>query len=140
MLKKSTIVYRRERDIDATESERLLAQSRLGAIQPIADPDRLRRMLTGSQLVITARDEEDLRLLGVARCVTDFAWCCYLSELVVAREAQGLGIGRELVAAVRAEIGPEVALFISSVPEAAGFYERIGMERMEDVFRFQRER
>jgi hypothetical protein len=66
MLKKSSVQYRRERDLDPTEFQRLLAQSRLGAVRPIADPDRVRRMLTGSQLVITARDVEDLRLLGVA--------------------------------------------------------------------------
>ena len=37
-------------------------------------------------------------LIGVARSVTDFAYCCYLSDLAVNRDFQRRGIGSELMA------------------------------------------
>jgi ribosomal protein S18 acetylase RimI-like enzyme len=76
----------------------------------------------------------------VARCLTDFAWCCYLSDLAVVRQAHGLGVGRGLLSEVRRRIGPSVALILSSVPEAVAFYERVGMERISDAFWYRRDR
>jgi ribosomal protein S18 acetylase RimI-like enzyme len=75
----------------------------------------------------------------VARCITDFAWCCYLSELAVSASAQGLGVGKRLLEEARRQLGPQVALILSSVPEAAGFYERAGMARIPDAFWFRRQ-
>jgi ribosomal protein S18 acetylase RimI-like enzyme len=63
-------------------------------------------MLSEADLVVTARlDQGDRRLVGVARCVTDFAWCCYVSELAVAASAQGRGIGKRLLDETRAKSG-----------------------------------
>jgi ribosomal protein S18 acetylase RimI-like enzyme len=91
--------------------------------------------------VLTARRAGPERtLLGVARGVTDFAWCCYISELAVSASAQGLGVGKALLEEARRQIGPDVALFLASVPDAVGFYERIGMVRLADTFWFPRQR
>jgi len=40
----------------------------------------------------------------------------------------------------RRQLGPSVAISLLSVPDAAAFYERIGMKRMPDAFWFSRER
>jgi ribosomal protein S18 acetylase RimI-like enzyme len=78
--------------------------------------------------------------VGVARGVTDFSWVCYISELAVSQSAQGLGIGKSLLDEARRQLGPSVAIALISMPDAVGFYERIGMAHMPDAFWFGRER
>jgi len=135
------IVTAVEPDLDPTEFRRVLVESGLGAQRPVDDPDRLRRMIEGADLVVTARlDLAGRPLVGVARGISDGAWACYLAEVAVSESAQGLGVGRALLDAARAELGPEVAIFLASVPDATGFYERIGMARLDDAFWFRRER
>lgn len=132
--------YGVEPTLDAQAFKRVLDESGLGRIRPTTDLVRLQAMLSAADLVVTARlDAPDGELVGVARCLTDFAWCGYLSDLAVTKSAQGLSIGRGLLGEVRRRIGPRVALILSSVPEAAAFYERAGMERIADAFWFRRE-
>ena len=90
--------------------------------------------------MLTARlDIEGKPLIGVARGITDFSWVCYISELAVSQSAQGLGIGKGLMDEARRQLGPSVAISLISMPDAVGFYERIGMKRMVDAFWFGRE-
>lgn len=134
------IVFAREATLEVAEFRKILVDAGLGASRPVEDSDRLRMMLVGSNLIMTARtDQPDRCLLGVARCVTDFSWCCYLSELAVSTSAQGLGIGRGLLEATRRQLGPGISLILASVPEATGFYQRAGMARIADAFWFRRE-
>ncbi|TIP79894.1 MAG: GNAT family N-acetyltransferase, partial [Mesorhizobium sp.] len=48
--------------------------------------------------------------------------------------------GKGLLDEARRQLGPSVAMSLISVPDAVGFYERIGMARMPDAFWFGRER
>jgi ribosomal protein S18 acetylase RimI-like enzyme len=139
MIERPPIVYARETTIGVTEFRRLLVESGLGAIRPVDDEVRLRQMLSAANLILTARIEgRDNALVGIARCVTDFSWCCYLSELAVSASAQGLGIGKGLLDEARRELGPRVSLILASVPNAVGFYERAGMTRLPDTFWYKR--
>jgi ribosomal protein S18 acetylase RimI-like enzyme len=141
MTDRAHVFYALEPALDVAEFRRVLMESGLGAIRPVDDPPRLQRMLSASDLVVTARlAQPDGPLVGVARGLTDFSWCCYLSELAVSPSAQGLGIGKGLLDEARRQIGPEASLFLNSIPDAASFYERIGMERQADSFFFRRER
>ena len=56
------------------------------------------------------------------------------------RSAQGLGVGRALLDAARRRVGPQLSLVLHSMPDAVGFYERVGMQRVEHAFWFPRER
>jgi GNAT superfamily N-acetyltransferase len=133
--------YALEPALPAEEFRRVLIDSGLGAIRPVDDLQRLQTMLSNAQLVVTARlDEPGGTLVGVARTITDFAWCAYLSDLAVVKSAQGLGIGRGLLDATRAHCGPSAALILSSVPDAVQFYERAQMERIADAFWYRRAR
>jgi GNAT superfamily N-acetyltransferase len=135
------VAYAVEPALAATEFRRVLVESGLGAIRPVDDLPRLQAMLSAAQLVVTVRLEQpDRPLVGVARTITDFAWCAYLSDLAVVQSAQGLGIGRGLLDATRAQLGPQAALILSSVPDAAAFYERAQMERIADAFWYRRVR
>lgn len=141
MHKRPRILYAREPILDVAEFRRVLVESGLGATRPIDDEPRLKAMLSNANLVVTARlDEADRPLVGVARCITDFSWCCYLTELAVSASARGLGVGKDLLSETRRQLGPHVSLILASVPEAVGFYERIGMPRMPNAFWYRRER
>ena len=98
MADRHRVLYAREPTLDVAEFRRVLIESCLGATRSIGDGARLRAMLSAADLILTARLEQPGRpLVGVARCITDFAWCCYLSELAVAASAQGFGIGDGLL-------------------------------------------
>ncbi|SFK37431.1 GNAT family N-acetyltransferase [Lysobacter sp. cf310] len=134
----SSIVYAREATVAVADFRQVLVDSGLGAIRPVDDAPRLRQMLDAADLIVSAR-RPDGELVGIARCVTDFAWCCYLSELAVSKAAQGLGIGQGLLDETRRQLGPTVSLILASVPDAVGFYERAGMAPMQHTFWYKRE-
>lgn len=135
------ILYAREQDLDVAEFRRVLVDSGLGRIRPVDDEPRLQAMIAGANLIVTARlDRSGRPLVGVGRGVTDSAWCCYLSDLAVSPSAQGLGVGKGLLDEARRQLGPQVSLYLVSVPDAVGFYERAGMTRLTDAFSYRRER
>jgi ribosomal protein S18 acetylase RimI-like enzyme len=141
MAERSRILYASEPALDVAEFRRVLIESGLGETRPIDDEARLKTMLSGANLVLTARlDIDGKPLIGIARGITDFSWVCYISELAVSGAAQGLGVGKGLLNEARRQLGPSVAISLLSVPDAVGFYERIGMVRMPDAFWFNRKR
>ncbi|ESY87996.1 N-acetyltransferase GCN5 [Mesorhizobium sp. LNHC220B00] len=146
MAENSHVLYAREPALGISEFRRVLVESGLGEVRPVDDEARLKAMLEGANLIVTARldmahlDKEATRLIGVARCLTDFSWVCYISDLAVSAKAQGLGIGKGLMDEVARQLGPSVAISLISMPDAVGFYERIGMKRIPDAFWISRKR
>jgi ribosomal protein S18 acetylase RimI-like enzyme len=134
----SSIVYTREPKLDAGEFIDVLLRSGLSERRPVGDRDRIERMLAHANLIVTARDRG--RLVGVSRSLTDFSYCCYISDLAVDRGCQGEGIGRRLIEETRQAAGPEAACILLSAPAALGFYRAIGMPQADNAFIFQRER
>jgi ribosomal protein S18 acetylase RimI-like enzyme len=133
------VLYAREQNLDVREFRDVLIDSGLGRIRPVGDEARLRQLISGAGLIVTARlASRNRTLVGVARCVTDFSWCCYLSDLAVAKSAQGLGVGKGLLDEVRRQLGPQVSVTLVSVPDAIGFYQKVGMARLADAFSFMR--
>ena len=63
-----------------------------GLNRPVEDRSAVERFLKHSNLFVTAR--QDGRLVGFARSLTDFCFCCYLSDLAVDKACQGQGIGK----------------------------------------------
>jgi ribosomal protein S18 acetylase RimI-like enzyme len=141
MSENSHVLCASEPELGIAEFRRVLAESGLGDTRPVEDDARLQAMLSGANLVLTARlNVEGRPLIGVLRAITDFSWVCYISELAVSQSAQGLGIGKGLMDEARRQLGPSVAISLISMPDAVGFYERIGMKRMADAFWFSRKR
>ncbi|GJE79255.1 GNAT family N-acetyltransferase [Methylorubrum thiocyanatum] len=132
------VVYGLEPDLDAEAFQGILVESGLAPRRPAEYLERLDRILRASDLIVTARLGG--RLVGVARTLTDFAFCAYLSDLAVARDCQGRGIGRRLIAETRAAAGPETSLLLTAAPGVEGYYEAIGMARVPHAFRTDRER
>lgn len=109
-----------------------------GIRRPTNDLSRIERMFANADLIYSAWHED--RLVGVCRALTDFSYCCYLSDLAVDQAYQKHGIGRELIANVRSAIGEEVTLILVSAPEAAAYYPKIGFEKAEHAFIIKRTR
>lgn len=130
-----TISYLLEPSLGRADFVGLLQRSGLAERRPVDDDACIDGMLANANLILTARDPAaGNRLVGVSRCVTDFSYCCYCSDLAVDRDYQGQGIGSGLIDASRAQLGPKCSFFLISAPQAVAFYERIGMPRIECVF------
>ncbi|VIO72573.1 hypothetical protein CI1B_42180 [Bradyrhizobium ivorense] len=132
------ISYSREPSIGVDEFIDVLRQSGLGERRPIADSDRIGRMIANANLIVTAR--KDGKLVGVSRALTDFCFCCYLSDLAVDRAYQGHGIGKRLIEETRRHAGPESMCLLLSAPGATSFYKSIGMPQADNAFLYKRER
>jgi len=141
MTEPAKVLYANEPALDVAEFRRVLVESGLGKVRPVDDEARLKAMLDNANLVLTARlDRPDRQLVGVARGMTDFSWVCYIADLAISSTAQGLGVGKGMMDEVQRQLGPSVAISLISMPDAVGFYERIGMTRMTDAFWFSRQR
>ncbi len=125
------ITYRTGNDIDVDEMIELYIDSTLGERRPVDDRERMARMLEEADLVITAWDSD--LLVGISRCVTDWAYCNYLSDLAVRADYQGRGIGKELVRRSR-EATPSATLILLAAPKAVDYYPKIGMTRHESAW------
>lgn len=134
------IEYEQVSDLSCDDFIGLLHCSGLAERRPVADRDRIDRMLRHSNLVIAAREAETGLLVGVARSLTDFSYCCYLSDLAVDRHYQARGIGRRLIEETRKAAGPESMCLLVSAPNAVPFYEAIGMPRVDNAFLYRRDR
>ena len=118
------VVYARETDLAVDDYIDVVGHSALGATRPIADRDRIATMIAGADLIVTAR--LDGRCVGLARCLTDFAWVAYCGDLAVHDDFQGHGIGKGLLEACREHLGDGVGMGLLSVPGAVGFYDKHG--------------
>jgi GNAT superfamily N-acetyltransferase len=130
-------IFAVETMVSADEFRTLLLASGLGVRRPLGDLVRLDAMLRNANVVLTAR--VDGVLVGMARAVTDFVFCCYLSDLVVHENAQRQGIGARLIEEVRQHLGPGVSIILNSVPESVGFYERSTLSPLPNCFWHRRE-
>lgn len=112
---------------------------RSGIRRPVGDTDRLQRMIDHADEIITARDGD--KLVGFLRAITDYSYCCYISDIAVDIDYQGLGIGKELIRILRNKLGEEeVQYVLTSAPNAIGFYEKIGFERNHNAFVLRRKK
>ena len=66
-----------------------------GLNRPTADYKRISQMYANSNLIVTAWDEYEL--VGISRSLTDFSYCCYLSDLAVREGYKCKGIGRRMI-------------------------------------------
>ncbi len=132
------IVYALEPDLTAQEFRSVLIASTLGERRPVDDLPRLDRMLREADLVVTARDGE--RLVGISRALTDFSYCCYLSDLAVDLEYQHRGIGKRLVAETHRRAGELTSLILVAAPAAEGYYPKIGMQQRPSCWTLPRAR
>jgi GNAT superfamily N-acetyltransferase len=125
------IDYHIEDKLDPDEFLRVLLESTLGERRPVDNRSRIEKMCSNANLILTARHLG--RLVGVARCLTDYTYCTYLSDLAVSLPYQRKGIGKELIRRAK-EAVPEAILILLAAPRAMDYYPGIGMTRHEGAF------
>lgn len=117
-----------EPQLAAAEFLSVLKRSTLAERRPVADESTISGMLQHADVIATARTTDGL-LVGVARSLTDFHYCTYLSDLAVDVAFQKQGIGKQLIAISHRQAGQHTNLILLAAPAAEGYYGKIGMER-----------
>ncbi|MBY0559802.1 MAG: GNAT family N-acetyltransferase [Hyphomicrobium sp.] len=125
-----------EPSLTAEEFRDVLVVSTLAERRPADDLARLRTMLCNSNVIVTARDSG--KLVGVSRAITDFAYCCYLSDLAVDVAYQKQGIGKRLIEETHKAAGDGTTLILLAAPAAETYYPRIGMKHMPNCWAIPR--
>lgn len=120
------IDYRLNADVTVDQVIELLIASTLAERRPVDDRPRMQAMLQCSNLVITAWESDTL--VGIARSVSDYSYCTYLSDLAVRKTNQKQGIGTQLIKCTQAA-APMATVILLSAPAAVDYYPHIGMER-----------
>ena len=109
-----------------------------GIKRPVDQLERLQSMIDNADITITCWD--DNKLIGIARAITDYSYCCYLSDLAVDKAYQNRGIGKQLIKELQKQLNEETSLLLLSAPNAMDYYPRVGFNKAENAFLIQRKR
>jgi predicted N-acetyltransferase YhbS len=124
--------YETSRQISADEFIDLLKRSTLAERRPVDDRECIQAMLQHANLLCTAWDGE--KLVGIARSITDFEYCCYLSDLAVDEKYQKRGIGKQLIRLTRSKLGHQAKVILLSAPKAEAYYPKVGFEAHQSAW------
>jgi predicted N-acetyltransferase YhbS len=125
------ITYQREDTLDAEEFIDVLKRSTLAERRPVDDIERIKLMCENGNLFVTARHNG--KLVGIARSLSDFAFCTYLSDLAVDEQYQRQGIGIRLIKETKLH-SPLAKLILLAAPAAVDYYPKTGMTRFTHSF------
>jgi GNAT superfamily N-acetyltransferase len=128
------ITYRLDIAPDTTQIVNLYNSS--GLNRPTGDIERIKKMYDNSNLIATAWDND--LLVGIARSLTDYCFCCYLSDLAVREGYKSKGIGKKLIALTKEKIGDRTMLLLLSAPDALEYYPKVGFQVVDNGFIIKR--
>jgi len=99
--------------------------------------ERIARLVANASISLVARNAENA-IVGVLFGLTDFAYWLYVTDLGVDRTYERQGIGRRLMKTAHALAGGEkdIAVYLTANERAIPFYEKLGMEKAEDVMQY----
>jgi ribosomal protein S18 acetylase RimI-like enzyme len=132
MADESGVMYANEPDLGVEEFVDVLRRSTLSLRRPVDRPGTIEGMLRGAGIILTARQSR--RLVGVARALTDYSYCTYLSDLAVDVDYQRQGIGRELLRRTHVAAGLQTTLILLAAPQAASYYPHVGLARHDSCW------
>lgn len=120
------ITYQRDKNLNLDDVIELYKTSTLGERRPVDNRTCMAGMIENANLTITAWDKD--LLVGIARTVTDFHYCAYLSDLAVRLSHQRQGIGKELMRQTQTALEPTASLILLAAPAAAEYYPHVGFD------------
>ncbi|MCB1176013.1 MAG: GNAT family N-acetyltransferase [Leptospiraceae bacterium] len=118
------IRYHKNRNISSNEFIDVLERSGLAERRPVSNLIAIEKMLQNANLIISAWKNE--KLIGISRCVTDFSYCCYLSDLAVDKDLQSKGVGKELIQKTMDELDDTCKIILIAAPKARDYYPKLG--------------
>lgn len=122
-----SITYKVNVPLELEAAIQVYCTSTLGERRPVDDTERMRQMLANANLIVSAWEGE--QLVGISRSVTDWVYCCYLSDLAVSSSHQRGGIGKQLIRETQAALGPDAKIILLAAPAAVDYYPHIGFEK-----------
>ena len=128
----------REERISPEEYISFLKRTDLGSQYPKERfQDRIAKLVSSVSISLVARNERG-DIVGVMFGLTDFAYWLYVTDLGVDRAYTGQSIGRRLMKTAHHMAGGEknIAVYLVANEQAVGFYEKIGMQKAEDVMKY----
>lgn len=123
---KTSIKYKVGNGLDIDQVIDLYRDSTLGERRPINNRAQMTAMIKNANLIITAWDRS--LLVGIARSVSDFSYCTYLSDLAVRKVYQKKGIGKELIKRTQIESGKSTTMILLAAPAAEAYYPKVGFK------------
>jgi len=90
-------------------------------------PETHLRILSGSDHIVLAIDDEAQRAVGFVTAITDGVLAAYIPLLEVLPEYRGRGIGRELVSRLLGVLGGYYMVDLVCDRELEGFYAPLGL-------------
>ncbi len=115
----------------------ILNRSTLAERRPVNDLECIEGMLKHADIVICAMHND--KIVGVARSVTDFNYCCYLSDLAVDETYQKHGIGKSLIEKTQELLGKRCKIILLSAPAATEYYPKIGFTQHTSAWTLSRD-
>lgn len=118
--------------ITVSEFIDVLYRSTLSDRRPVNNLECIAQMINHSNLIVTARNQG--QIIGVARSLTDFGFCCYLSDLAVDVKFQSFGVGRKLIKATAEQLDPKCKIILLAAPKAVSYYPKIGFQKHDSAW------
>jgi N-acetylglutamate synthase-like GNAT family acetyltransferase len=131
-----TIIYKT--DVVPTADQVIELYEAAGLPRPTGDKERIAKMYSHSNLIITAWYNDTL--VGVSRCITDWVWSCYLADLAVHPGYQKTGMGKKLIDLTKETLGEQSMILLLSVPTAMQYYPKVGFTKEDRGFLMPREK
>ena len=128
----------KEERISAKEYIEFLKRTDLGSQYPKERfEERISKLVNTVTISLVARNEKN-EIVGVLFGLTDYAYWLYVTDLGVDRAYEGQGIGRRLMKNAHNIAGGEkdIAVYLIANENAIPFYEKLGMEKADDVMQY----
>jgi predicted N-acetyltransferase YhbS len=95
-------------------------------------------MIENADIIVTATI--DNKIIGITRAVTDYNYCCYLSDLAVEQKYQKNGIGKQLISKVQEQLNDKCKIILLSAPDATEYYPKIGFTKHSSAWTLARDK
>lgn len=132
------IINIKEERISAEEYIDFLKRTNLGSQYPKERfKERIEKLVNNVSISLIARNPDGL-VVGALFGLTDFAYWLYVTDLGVDRNYEGQGIGRNLMKTAHDLAGgkKDIAVYLIANENAIPFYEKLGMEKADDVMQY----
>lgn len=124
--------------LSASEYIDFLKRTNLGSQYPKERfAERIEKLVQTVSISLVARNESS-EVVGVLFALTDFAYWLWVTDLGVARDYEGQGIGKALMKKAHEVAGGEkdIAVYLVANEKAIPFYEKLGMKKSEEVMEY----
>ena len=132
------IKYKLNPKLTTDEFIDILNCSTLGKRRPINNKECIEGMLKNADIIVVAKKSD--KIIGVARSVTDYNYCCYLSDLAVDEKYQKNGIGKKLISKVQEQLSDKCKIILLSAPDAKEYYPNIGFIKHPSAWTLSRDK